>query len=129
MPPRKKGKGIVSSGAMSSKASPLPPKATEPLVPLTADELIQQELKRPGYKVRSAYVRALSGRRMLISPAPPCSDPLQTPLTILVRRAPARPSPRPFPNHQGGSQALPMPCALPALRMSAVRSSTGSGPS
>lgn len=50
MAPRK-GKGIISSGATSKKASPLPPKTTEPAVPLTPEELIQRELKRPGFKV------------------------------------------------------------------------------
>ncbi|CED84855.1 atp-dependent rna helicase a [Phaffia rhodozyma] len=50
MAPRKTGKGIVKSGAVSSKASPLPEKAKEPAVPLTPEELIHRELKRPGYK-------------------------------------------------------------------------------
>lgn len=54
MPPRR---GIVKSGAMSSKASPLPDrKAKEPEVPLTPVERIQRELSKVGYKVRARTI-------------------------------------------------------------------------
>lgn len=66
MAPKKLGKGIVKSGAMSSKASPLPEKPKEPAVPLTPTEYIQKELHRPGYKVSRLAVIILGSLSALL---------------------------------------------------------------
>jgi hypothetical protein len=85
MPPRQKGKGIVKSGAMSSKASPLPDRTPkEPEGPLTPLEKIQRELGKVGYKVSfPSFDRLeLSTPSDVELPSPSS----QTPLTLLNER-------------------------------------------